>query len=168
MEASSRWLLGEMPKDGAAGALRDRRLRPHRESRRSFPSTECPDRPWAVPAALPGLSSRALDRPHPHRRLLSPCHSDLSEEDQANLARRASIPGVLNKVPSTVIGTTRFSRCAVASRMDRTAPSTACRFETITIERKSLVIEAGEVWSRLDHGVWPSPTFDIDLATSRR
>src|SRR5215212_2888258 len=50
----------------------------------------------------------------------------------------------------------------------RTTPSTARRFETISIESKSLVVEADEVRARLDHGVRLGPTFDIDLATGCR
>src|SRR5829696_1956517 len=63
---------------------------------------------------------------------------------------------------------TRFSRCDIALRINRTTPPTARRFETITIESKPLVVEADEVRARLDYGVWPGPSVDVDLATIRR
>src|SRR5215207_1432672 len=142
MKASSRLLLGEMPKDGApdahrGGALCDGNAKvvahPHRQSVEIERGLLPPH--FGARLVEHRIDRIAIDDSFTH------ITGDLSEEDQANLARRASSLGVLIKAPAPVVGTTRFSRCAVASRTIRTTPPTACRFETITIESKSLVIE---------------------------
>ena len=110
----------------------------------AIPNSVYPPKPDALASAI--LHGNAKFVAHPHRqsveldRGLLPLHletphgvdspidriliddsfthirGDLSDEDQANLARRAFQSWGFHQSPASVVGTTRLSRCAVASR----------------------------------------------------